>query len=80
LFLYGGKDDLIPKEATLATWRALPADGPRRAYYPWAYHLEMRDLERQTVINDVIAWMRDPRAPLPSGADQVAAGWVKEGK
>jgi acylglycerol lipase len=80
LFLYGGKDDLVPKPATLATWRALPEDGPRRAYYPDRYHLAMRDLERETVINDVISWIKDPAAPLPSGADQAAAEWVKTEK
>ena len=78
LFLYGGKDDLVPKRATLATWRALPEDGPRRAYYPNQYHLALRDLERATVINDVIAWMRNPGAPLPSNADEAAAQWVEK--
>jgi acylglycerol lipase len=77
LFIYGGKDDLIPKQATLATWRALPGSGPRRAYYPERYHLSMRDLERQTVIDDVISWMKHPGAPLPSGADQAAVDWEK---
>ena len=27
LFLYGGKDELVPKAATAATWRALPRGG-----------------------------------------------------
>jgi alpha-beta hydrolase superfamily lysophospholipase len=85
LFLYGGKDDLVPKPATLATWRALPEGalpegGPRRAYYPERYHLAMRDLERETVIGDVVAWIKDPAAPLPSGADQVAGEWLKTAK
>jgi len=77
LFLYGGKDDLIPKQATLATWRALPAEGPQRAYYPGQYHLAMRDLERSTVINDVVSWMKHPGAPLPSSADAAAVTWQK---
>ena len=49
LFLYGGHDELVPKEATAATWRALPrggAAGPRIAYYPDGYHLLLRDLDR----------------------------------
>ena len=33
LFLYGGKDELIPDKATAATWRGLP-EGPVRAFYP----------------------------------------------
>jgi alpha-beta hydrolase superfamily lysophospholipase len=80
LFLYGGKDDLIPKQAALATWRALPNPGPRRAYYPDGYHLALRDLERQTVIKDIVSWMEHPGAPLPSGADQAATAWVKAAK
>ena len=77
LFLYGGKDELVPERATAATWRALPAEGPRRAYYPDRYHLAMRDLGRGAVIADVIAWMKNPAAPLASGADRAAEAWVK---
>ena len=81
LFLYGGKDELVPERATAATWRALPADGltpggPRRAYYPDRYHLAMRDLGRGAVIADVIAWMKHPAVPLPSGADRAAEAWL----
>jgi len=76
LFLYGGKDDLVPKRATLATWRALPEPGARLAYYPDHYHLSMRDLGRATIINDVVSWMKDPAAPLPSGAGKAAEAWM----
>jgi alpha-beta hydrolase superfamily lysophospholipase len=80
LFLYGGKDELVPPEATAATWRSLPqdasADGPRTAFYPGGYHLMMRDLDRATVIADAIAWIATPTAPLPSKADQAARGWL----
>jgi acylglycerol lipase len=76
LFLYGGKDDLIPKQATMATWRALPKGDSTLAYYPDHYHLAMRDLERATVIGDVVAWMKNPTTPLPSGADQAALTWM----
>ena len=77
LFVYGGKDDLIPKQATLATWRALPRGEATLAYYPDHYHLAMRDLGRATVIGDVVAWMKHPAAPLPSGADLAAEAWLK---
>ena len=80
LFLYGGKDDLIPKQATLATWRALPKGDVTLAYYKDHYHLLLRDLERVPVINDVAAWMKDPTAPLPSGADKAAQEWMAEKK
>ncbi len=77
LFLYGGHDELIPMKATAATWRALPA-GVREAYYPAGYHLLMRDHERITPIDDTIAWILRPEAPLPSGADRAAAAWLEE--
>jgi acylglycerol lipase len=77
LFIYGGKDDLIPKQATLATWRALPKGDATLAYYPDHYHLAMRDLGRDTVIKDAVAWMKDPTAPLPSRADQAALDWMQ---
>jgi alpha-beta hydrolase superfamily lysophospholipase len=80
LLIYGGRDELVPKRATLATWRALPHPGPELAYYPGAYHLAMRDLERATVIGDVVAWMKNPGAPLISGADRVAEAWMKAEK
>lgn len=76
LFLYGGKDELVPKRATRAAWTALPPGGVTRAYYPERYHLAMRDLGRAEVIGDVIAWLRNPTLPLPSGADRAAAAWL----
>ena len=74
LFLYGGHDDLVPKRATAATWAALPP-GERRAFYPEGYHLLLRDLDREKPIGDVIAWIDDPAAPLPSDAEAAAARW-----
>ena len=53
LFLYGGKDELIPDKATAATWRGLP-EGPVRAFYPGGYHLLLRDHERMTPIDDIL--------------------------
>lgn len=75
LFLYGGKDELIPDQATAATWRALPA-GAVEAFYPGGYHLLLRDHERIAPIDDILAWILDPGAPLPSGAERTAAAWL----
>jgi alpha-beta hydrolase superfamily lysophospholipase len=80
LFLYGGKDELVPPEATAATWRSLPEvgapNGQRLAFYPNGYHLMMRDKDRATVIGDALAWIANPAAPLPSGADKAAEAWL----
>ena len=75
LFLYGGKDELIPKRAARAAEVALPRR-VRTAYYPRDYHLMLRDLGRQKPIDDILAWMADPDAPLPSGADAAAQAWL----
>jgi acylglycerol lipase len=75
LFLYGGHDELVPPRATASTWRALPP-GPVRAFYPNGYHLLLRDKDRGPPIEDILAWIRDPNAPLPSGAAQAADDWL----
>ncbi len=74
LYLYGAQDELVPKAPSLAAWRALPntGEGQRLAYYPEGWHLLFRDLQGATVTDDVAAWVRDPQAPLPSGADRRA--------
>jgi alpha-beta hydrolase superfamily lysophospholipase len=79
LFMYGGRDELVPPEATAATWRSLPRIGPGGpvvAYYPDGYHLLLRDLGRSVPVGDVIAWISDPGARLPSGADAAASNWL----
>jgi alpha-beta hydrolase superfamily lysophospholipase len=75
LFLYGGKDELIPQHAMIRVWRTLPP-GPVRAFYPGGYHLLLRDLERAGPIGDIIDWLADPSAPLPSGAEAAASAWL----
>jgi acylglycerol lipase len=78
-FLYGGRDALVPARATAATWRALPpvADGgPAQAFYPNGYHLLLRDTDRAVPIDDILAWIHDFEAPLPSGAETAAAAWL----
>jgi acylglycerol lipase len=77
LFLYGGHDELVPARATAATWRALPP-GPVRAFYPEGYHLLLRDKNRAAPIGDILAWVRSPDAPLPSGADAAASTWLAQ--
>lgn len=70
LYLYGAKDEIIPEAPSFAAAAQLkPAD--RSAYYRRGYHLLMRDKQRQTVFDDVVAWLKDPSARLPSGAPPI---------
>jgi acylglycerol lipase len=79
LFLYGGHDELVPKPAMAAAWRAAQASGTPHevfAYYPAGYHLLERDHEGAEVTRDIASWLLDPSAPLPSGAEARAADWL----
>lgn len=73
LILYGLKDEVVPDNPTFAMIKRLPNFEPPRhrlAIYDNGYHMLMRDLQAQRVITDVLAWMDNPRQPLPSGADR----------
>lgn len=74
LVLYGEKDQIVPKEPTALMLSRLPgaADRQRVAVYPDGWHMLLRDLQAETVWNDVLSWIGDPQAPLPSGADREA--------
>lgn len=80
LFLYGGKDRLVPKRAMAACWRRERAAKPGErvfAFYPDGYHLLQRDRAGGIVTQDVVQWLRDPAAALPSGADDRATDWLE---
>jgi alpha-beta hydrolase superfamily lysophospholipase len=72
LLLYGAHDEVIPSEPMHDFATGLPglADGTQRvAYYRGGWHMLLRDLEGPVVAEDIVAWIRDHQAPLPSGAD-----------
>jgi acylglycerol lipase len=69
-FAYGANDKIIPEEAAFAAAAKL-RPGDRSAYYPRGYHMLTRDLAREAVIGDVLAFVRDPAALLPSGAPPI---------
>jgi len=73
LLLYGEKDQIIPKEPIEAVARQLPEGQKRFALYERGYHLLFRDLQAAIVHRDVIAWVKNRTAPLPSGADSHGA-------
>jgi alpha-beta hydrolase superfamily lysophospholipase len=70
LYCYGAHDDIIPKNAAFAAVKRLkPTD--RTAYYAHGHHLLTRDKDRALVIGDILAFIRDPEAPLPSDAPPI---------
>jgi acylglycerol lipase len=77
LFLFGANDALIEPEPTVAALRRLPAGAPARVgYYRQGWHMLLRDNQRAVVAEDLMAFIADPRAPLPSGAEEAAQGWM----
>jgi alpha-beta hydrolase superfamily lysophospholipase len=67
LLLYGGNDQIVPRRPVENVARRLPQ--PRLAFYEHGFHMLLRDLNGDVVHRDVAAWIADPNAALPSGAD-----------
>ncbi len=78
LYLLGDKDQIIPREPALQAARRLPA-GDRTAEYAEGWHLLMRDKQAHNVWADVAAFVRDPAAPLPSGAPPIPGAAAASG-
>lgn len=72
LFLYGANDQIIPRNAALAAAARLP-ETARSAYYENGYHWLLRDLQADVVYADILAFLADAQAPLPSGAPPLQA-------
>jgi alpha-beta hydrolase superfamily lysophospholipase len=75
LLMYGGHDEVVPREPIADFVTHLPpAPGRRRdlAYYARGYHLLLRDLGGAAVAGDVASWVLDRAPPLPSHADAAA--------
>ena len=72
LILYGQRDQIIPKRPICDFLNKLPRDVTRKwraVIYPSGYHMLTRDLQRETVLEDIFAWISDKRAALPSGEE-----------
>ncbi|MEO9971279.1 MAG: alpha/beta fold hydrolase [Hyphomonadaceae bacterium] len=67
LLLYGAKDDIIPESFMRRTAPNL-APHVRTAYYEDGYHMLMRDLQHEVVLEDQFTFMESVEAALPSGA------------
>jgi len=73
LLMFGEHEAILDRGAVnkaLPHFRDLPPERGRIAIYRGGYHLLLRDFNQYAVYDDMAAWIRDPKAPLPSGADQ----------
>lgn len=65
LILFGEKDEIVPAAPVEAVIAQLP--GPKRfVRYQNGWHMLLRDLQRETVYEDIEAWITDRDAALPS--------------
>ncbi|MFI4936728.1 MAG: alpha/beta fold hydrolase [Caulobacterales bacterium] len=72
LYLLGAHDQIIPRRPALKAASRLKATD-RTAYYSAGWHLLLRDKQAHNVWADIAAFIRDPKAPLPSGAPPIPA-------
>lgn len=76
LVMFGEREAILSRGAVNEALPRFPEVAPdhgRLAIYRRGYHLLLRDFGQYEVIDDIAAWIRDPEAPLPSGADTYAA-------
>ncbi len=79
LYLYGGRDEIIPPKATAQAMEQLLTHDPlgRGAFYDQSWHMMLRDLGGEVVLADIEAFVGNPTVALPSGADQDALERLK---
>lgn len=82
LILYGGQDEIIPKEPVEKALKSvLGHHNVRLAYYPSGFHLLLRDLESNIPLGDLESWILNPEQRLPSGCEvamREVSGWGLE--
>jgi alpha-beta hydrolase superfamily lysophospholipase len=74
LILYGEHDEIIPQVAICQMLDILSDSATsnwRMLLYPDGYHMLMRDLQAAVVIHDVMTWIYNQKAELPSGREVV---------
>jgi alpha-beta hydrolase superfamily lysophospholipase len=74
LLLYGAKDEVIPPAGVERAAKKLPAH-VMTAYYADGYHMLMNDKQAKTVWADILGFINDPKAALPSLSPPLP--WVK---
>lgn len=75
LYLYGERDEIVPKRPTKLMIAHLPPAARTRqriAWYANGYHMLLRDLDSAVVVGDIASWIAARSVPLPSGADRYA--------
>ncbi len=82
LFLYGAKDEIIPPQPMADVFRqrmkAQRANQQRFLLYSNGYHMLLRDLQAEIVLQDILFWLDSSFAPFPSVEKEVGREITKE--
>ena len=72
LILFGDKEDILPETAMAKFEQHLPSGscGIRLATYKSGFHMLLRDLKAKIVLRDIVTWVGNAQAALPSGSEQ----------
>jgi alpha-beta hydrolase superfamily lysophospholipase len=73
LFLYGARDQVIPRPPTVAVIRELDGRTEVRRY-PNGYHMLLRDLDGETIWADIANWIAPARGPTSVSAHTASTG------
>lgn len=82
IMLHGMGDKIVPEGPVTSAIKVMPRrDDSKLAFYKKGHHLLLRDKEGPLVAADIVAWIDNHQAELPSGADagqvkpEIAASW-----
>ncbi|HZP98896.1 MAG TPA: alpha/beta hydrolase [Reyranella sp.] len=85
IMLHGLGDKIVPEGPVREAIKVMPRrPDSKLAFYKNGFHLLLRDKEGPTVSADIVAWIDDHQASLPSGADsgqvkpEIAASWGRD--
>ena len=83
LFLYGSKDEIIPAEPVADVFRVRLrgsfTEPQRILYYKNGYHMLLRDLQADTVREDILFWIDSPAGTFPSVHSKASREITTEG-
>jgi len=82
ILMYGAHDEVVKRGPMRLALERAEREGRtlRTAWYPDGWHLLNRDLDAEVVYRDVVSWLKDPKAPLPSGAPPVLPELERAGR
>ena len=59
LVLYGHRDEIIPEKPVFDVFHRFPAEQKQLIRYENGYHMLLRDLQAENVMQDIVAWLNN---------------------